>query len=306
MSSVDWIATRQLGSWPPQEFVSRPRAKVPDSLLSATLRWCLDELAVIRSAALRIEPNAAVREPVGLVPALKLRDEPPLETVRGIRPTRSELRTVRREGWPWTALAAVSEELLRQSDLGVEELARELLAPDPELEWRLFHLAVFGEILLGLADAGATLVSLRPLGIGSGPVHIVALDGESWDLWFEAGGLASHYGGTSAYAAVTRGLRRRPRALQPDIALVRGRDRRARVWECKFSVDDGYLRMGVLQSMAYLREVAGAIGVTPAVSLTVPDPAARDGHESASADGEVVTEAASLVRRNVGSYVSLG
>lgn len=303
-SSTDWVATRRLGSWPAVEFVGRPRRRIPDTLLSATLRWCLEEIDELRASAVRVEPTATSREPVGMPSTLALLDEPPLESALGVRPTRAELRAVRREGWPWTALTLAATELLRQGDLGAAAVATELLFPDPEIEWRMFHLAVFGEVLLGLKDCGAGVRSLRPLGIGSGPVHEVRKDDRLWDLWFEAAGLPAHYGGRSPYAAVARQLHRRPRSLQPDIALVRRDDRRARVWECKYSMDDAYLRVGIMQSLAYLTEVEGALGTEPAVSLNVPDPAARDVAGAAKTCGRVSVEAASTVRQNVASFVS--
>ena len=301
---VDWIATRRLGPWPPTTYVGRPRRRIPATLLASTLRWTLDRIAGLRGALGGRDPAALGEEPVGLIAALALRDQAPLDEVRGAAPRSQDLRAVAREGWPWTALASVAAELIRQDRLDPHALAREMLLPDAELRGAAFHLAVFGEVLLAARDAGLTDVSLRPIGIGTGPVHRLHDGPRTWELWFDAGGLAGTYGGQSPYRLAAAKLSDRPVPLRPDIALVDPATRECRAFECKHSTDRDYLGTGLVETLAYLPELHGALGRAPAASLVVPEGASTRQHPWSARDGTVAVEPADLVRPSVTSYLS--
>ena len=162
-----------------------------DTLLATTLRWTLDKLSdVARSAALPTS-NEGIEARRRLSVALELLEYEPVASVTPTAPVPVELLAVAAEGQPWRGLEPVAR---RMRDAGVDgalrDLATKLIAPDPELAWRLFHLAVLGELLQALRGAGASIVSLRPLGASTpGPAYrVIDAADRAWDLWFEAAG----------------------------------------------------------------------------------------------------------------------
>jgi hypothetical protein len=157
---------------------------------------------------------------------------------------------------PWRSVVPVARELRTLTGAGLLELAERVIAPDPELAWRLFHLAVLGELLHALRTSGAQVVSLRPLGDAArGPAYtVVDADRRTWDLWFEAAGAWKRYGRDSPYVAAAAGV---PGAGQPigtDLMLVRPNDR-ALLIECKYSWNPAVVaRGGYEQVVAYATE----------------------------------------------------
>lgn len=255
VTGVSWPETRR-GGWPPRSFIARPRYRTPDTLLITTLRWVLDELAVIRRSAAppASDEQLAARARLGV--ALSLLAEEPLASAAGVPPTPTDLNAIRGAGMPWRALVPVARELRNLTGAGLLELAERIVAPDPELAWRLFHLAVLGELLHALRTSGARVVSQRPLGDAArGPAYRVDdADGRQWDLWFEAAGAWQRYGRDSPYVAATKGV---PGAGQPigtDLMLVRPDDR-ALLIECKYSWNPAVVaRGGYEQVVAYATE----------------------------------------------------
>jgi hypothetical protein len=268
---VDWVATRRRG-WPPERFVGRPPRRRQDELLTSILRWTLAELSVVYAdavPAVTVEGELAAER---CELALTLLDHPALADAEPLRPGSGDLRALVADGEPWVGLSRVASELLPLDDVSLQRLAWEVVAPDPELAWRLFHLAVLGEVLHALRTSGAQVTSLGPLGAARpGPAFaVVDSEGESWDLWFEAAGAWRYYGGVEPYPEVVAGVPGAGSALGCDVMLVQA-DRRALLLECKFSARPGVVaRDGYLQALAYAVE---ANELCPAVTAVVVGPA---------------------------------
>jgi hypothetical protein len=254
-SGTSWSETRR-GGWPPSSFVSRPRVRRADSLLTTTLKWVLDQLVEVRRAA--ATPSSEVqwlaRSRLDVAAALLAVD--PLASTTAMLPRPTDLVAMRAAGRPWRSVAPVAALLRTLSGAGLLELAARVVAPDGDLAWRLFHLAVLGELLHALRAAGATVVSVRPLGdSASGPAFKV-LDARAreWDLWFEAAGAWRRYGRKSPYAAAAAGVPGAGSALGADLLLIRPAER-ALVIECKYSWNPSVVaRGGYEQAVTYAAE----------------------------------------------------
>lgn len=262
-AGVSWPATMRRHGWPPATFVVRARRRVADTLLVAVLRWTLETLREVRRDALAVEPSVDLAARQQLDVAIGLLEEEPLASATSHRPARHDLTAVRREGRPWAAVATVAQELM-ELDVSLALWARRMVAPDPELRWRLFHLAVFGVLLRRLRETGAACISCRPLSAAApAPAYDVRYDdGTRWDLWFEAGGLWSYYARWSPYMAATTNLPGANQPLNGDIVLV-DPDRGALIIECKFSASASTVgRGGVPQLMAYMVESRTSVAPT--------------------------------------------
>jgi hypothetical protein len=259
-AGVSWPATRRLGSWPPGAFIIRTRHRVADTLLVSVMRWTLEVLAQVRRDATAVEPSVDAQVRRQLDVALALLDAEPILSASPLVPDRHDLTSVRREGRPWSAVAGVCE-LLVDLDTSLPLWAARMVAPDPDLRWRLFHLGVFGLLLRRLTDRGALCISLRPLSASApAPAYeVLGQSGDRWHLWFEAGGLWSYYDRESPYLAATAGLAAVTQPLEPDVILI-APGRGAFIIECKYSSGASTVgRVGVPQAMAYLVESRTAL-----------------------------------------------
>ena len=222
-----------------------------------TLRWTLDRLAATRVDATRL--TDAADEPIReeLNAAFALLELGILDDVEPVQPTMSEVGGIGRSGAPWNVVAPVSAEYLRFA-ASLAALAGALLRPDDEeFGWRLFHLGVFGQLLVALKSLGAELVSRAPLSGGAaGPAYEVRTPlGETWDLWFEAAGAWGFYGSRSPYVEASSGIVGSPRALGADVLLIRPHHR-ALLLECKYSGSSTAVgRDGYHQASSYALEV---------------------------------------------------
>lgn len=260
VAGMSWVETRQHG-WPPKSFVVRPRQREADTLLVTMLRWTLDRLRVMREGALSLEKNADQHAREQLDVALNLLQLDVLRAAPAVRPTRLDVAAARREGRPWSQLAEVAEVLRHLDETSLSDLASELLMPDPEIQEKLFHLAVLGEVLLAItAMDGWTFRSVRPLARRSrrGPAYVVTSpSGSKWDLWFEAAAAWGYrgYGPVpSPYAEAASGVAGVGGAIGADLMLLRRPDR-ALVIECKYSDRTEYVgRQAYRQVMCYMLE----------------------------------------------------
>jgi hypothetical protein len=265
LSGTDWRSTMRLG-WPPPGFISRPPSRRNDDLLVDVLVWTLRQMVSVRKNA--ASPTSiwqrSVRDRCDV--GLGMLVNHAFLGVEGGRPGRADLRGVRSVGAPWSDLAEVASRLVAlEADL--ELLALELVAPDPSLAWRLFHLAVLGEVLHSLRTSGAQVASLRPLGASkSGPAFSVTdCDGEEWDLWFEAAGAWSYYEREEPYKNAAAGVAGAGSALGCDLMLAQ-LDRRALLIECKYSSEGSVVaRGGYLQALAYAAEASEMSGAVTSV-----------------------------------------
>jgi hypothetical protein len=304
--AVDWRLTRQRQSWPPQEFFSRVRRRHPASLLAGVLRYTLNGLARRREAVLALDKGALDAESPMIAASLVLLSEPPLEAVEAVLPTKQELRHVAREGWPWTALAVVAAEFRAQDRLRGIDLAKRLLLPDQALRGATFHLACYGEILLAAKQAGFQHRSVRPIGIGSGPVGALTnVSGRKFELWYDAGTLHKAYGGTDPYGRASAALTTSPLPMRPDIVIVDVATRCALGWECKHSYDPAYLASGLVEAHAYITQLGASLKRLPAAGLAVPAGAATVTTGPFRA-GRVRVVGADQLRTDVANWLQVG
>ena len=233
-----------------------------DQLMITTLAWTLTRLSQIRSDATKLVPeiDAPVAKQLDL--AKRVSDSSLVSQATPIRPTEQDLRILGREGSPWSAVSSVAREV-RRSDTSLNALADELLLPDPDIRWRLFHLSILGIVLVGARNAGASITATAPLTRSSdcAAFRIRTEDDLTWDLWFEGETVWSAYGKSSPYLDVTKELSGAQRPLSPDLLLVRG-DNYAVSIECKYSQDSDYQRKGVREAMAYATDLAGHLATS--------------------------------------------
>jgi hypothetical protein len=271
-AGVDWVATRMRG-WPPEQFVVHDRDRVADQTMVRTLRWVVERLGAIRRDAVGVDPSLALTARRQVEIALSLLGTPPVADATSLRPESSEIDALGRSGPPWTVLAPVARVLRTVSTGGLEVLAFRHLIPDESLRWRLFHLGVLGVLLRSLRERGARVISLRPLSgsTSDGPNYHVAAEGQTWDLWFEAAGIWSHYGIPSPYGQLAgRAFSRPTTPLAPDIVLI-SVGKAAYVIECKYGTRDYIAHSGYQQVVTYAHELRQ---LAPRVSGLVvgPDP----------------------------------
>lgn len=257
-SRMDVIAMRRRG-WPPQEFVVRRRGRVAEEILARTAAWTIGRIVEIAADAQSVDPTigrgveSQMLSMAAAIEAAPLRDAPPE------RPDRRTLAAVRRAGPPWTSIASLAS-IIVTADKHLDVFSRQLIEPDENLRWRLFHLGVLGEVLLALIDEGGRVQSLRPLSSASAGANYIAVwpAGQQVEVWFEAAGVWRMTRRTSPYVTAATGLADAGvRPLGPDLLLIC--DDRVLVIECKYSTDSRYVATGYEQVLAYAAELRGPI-----------------------------------------------
>lgn len=256
---TNWSATARRFGWPPSAFIGHPRSRVRDETVLQVLVWTTqrlvsllrDVLPVAKLLARRVESHiAAMSEVVNRE----------LGDVDAERPDRLDIRSLAGSGQPWSTLAAVTEALIRaETDLGF--LAYEIIEPIPDLEWRLFHLSVLGEVLGALRRLGGRVRWTAPLSASqsTGPQFLVSIGQDVWDLWFEASGAAKWYGVESPYRLATSAVNVTQRTIGADVMLCRPGSKTL-MFECKWSIDGTYVgRDGYHQASSYLVEARAGI-----------------------------------------------
>jgi hypothetical protein len=230
---------------------------MPDTLLITSLRWTLDSLSLVLKDARAVEPkiDQEVSKPLDI--AFDLLDYEPLKSAAGVVPSRTDVEALRSEGRPWNVVAPIADELRCLTESSLMDLSNRVIMPSEELLWRLFHLAVLGEILLALRRCGCLTKSIRPLSASTnGPsYHVLDPQGRRWDLWFEAAGAWSWYHRRSPYVRITEGIAANVRSLGADIAIILP-ETQALIFECKYSKDSGMVcRDGYEQAVTYAAEM---------------------------------------------------
>ena len=249
--SVNWLETRRAGGWPPREFTLRTRRRVMDETPIATLAWLSRHLRVVLDD---VRPSAPVT--AELLEARLLEVETalaPWEDIEAVRPDRLSLLSLRTSGYPWTSVAAAADLAVR-AERDAEYIAFDLIAPDPDLGWRLFHLAVYGMVLRALRNHRFVVTWRRPLA-GTRPgaqVEAIAPSGTRFDLWFEAGAARSSYGlEKAAYHDAVGAIEGVGGAIGVDVMLI-APGARALLLECKWSTNPRYVgRYGFHQASSY-------------------------------------------------------
>lgn len=252
---VMWRDTARRFGWPPQSYVIRRRHREIADVTVTTLAWTvfrLDEMLVSARRRKIVEED----DPTFVLPleaakeALKLTETP--DTLP--RPDRHDLEALTTSGMPWSHVEPVTGKIVR-SETDLLWFATQLLAPDPDLRWRLYHLAVLGHTLKALRAEGAKIRWLTPMGAGHpGPNFLATFpDGVKVDVWFEASGAHSYYGtGPSLYKQTVKAVRGTEAAIGADLGLFIPSRSRALLLECKFSWSGSYVgRNGFHQAAGY-------------------------------------------------------
>lgn len=261
--SVNWLRTRRSSTrWPPTSYHSRIRSRVPDSIAVSTLAWMAQTLRAVAVDATLHWPEGATalnRRVDAISEALNMIGEP-LELRRPDRPT---LLTLRASGYPWSSVASVAELLIRV-ERDPEFVAYELILPDPELGWRIFHLATFGLVIRALRNHRFVLAWRRPLsGSRTGSqIEAISPSGVHYDLWFEAAAARSAYRlPPSAYHRAVAGIPGAGGPMGADVLLI-APTVRALLLECKWSDSPTYVaRDGFHQAASYALDALN--GMTP-------------------------------------------
>ncbi|MEI5034176.1 hypothetical protein RB201_19970 [Streptomyces sp. S1A(2023)] len=255
---TDWIQSAVRRGWPADEFVINDRYRIPDQVMASTLRWTIDEIVKIRKDALRVESKSlrdGAKQQIKTLLAIK--KLPPLSSSAGARPTGQDIKALRREGAPWTKLAAVAEFLVGVDSANLMSFARQHLLPDPDVRWRLFHLGCLGVLLKSLRSAEWRLTSWHPLSgtMNSGP-NYTAQDpkGGIWDIWFEASRIWEHYNVPSPYLDLMEDVfTSSADPVGADVAIIQ-RGVAAYLFECKFGDAAEVRRKGYHQITTYVTE----------------------------------------------------
>lgn len=266
---VDWAQTSRRYGWPPRQLVSRPRARVPDESALTTLVWCANTLERRTREAYPLG-KALIDRIARPVKALVNISRSELADVPSVRPDRLDLASLRSSGRPWTNLAQMAANLTRaETDLSF--LAYELIEPDPDLRWRLFHLSVLGATLMALKARGAKIRWTAPLAasVVKGPQFQATMpDTSKWDIWFEAAGAMSYYGVESPYRKATSSVVGDKKNTGADLMVVRPEER-AFILECKWSGYPPYVgRDGFHQAASYALQARAQL-VTSAWSYVI-------------------------------------
>lgn len=252
---VDWRETVRRFGWPPQAYAARLREREIADVTVTTLAWTVAAIERMVSQARRA---GAVREEETAidVPLCAAREALALASVPTElpRPDRHDLESLLSSGKPWSDVEPVTAKIVR-AETDLTWFAVQLLAPDPEFRWRLFHLAVLGHVLMALRAEGASIKWHAPMGNGNKGPNFVAklLDGASVDVWFEAAAARAYYGhASSTYKEVVRPVHGSESAIGADIGVFIPARSHALLLECKFSSYGPYIaRNGYHQSAGY-------------------------------------------------------
>lgn len=254
---VDWRETSRRFGWPAHSYVMRRRhRKIADVTVTA-LAWTVERLDHVISEARKggvlaeaepplDEPLSAAREALALT-----------ETPESLpRPDRHDLDALLTSGRPWSQVEAVTSKIVR-SETDLMWFAEQLLSPDADLRWRLFHLAALGHLLAALRKHQARISWRAPMGAGSHGPHFVARlpDGTNVEVWFETAGANRHYAGASSalYSNTVRPVKSPERGIGADLGLYIPSRKHALLIEVKFSWSGSYIsRNGFHQAAAYV------------------------------------------------------
>ena len=304
-SGVDWPTTRIRHGWPATAFAGREQERRADMVPATTFRWVIDQLTPVREHAIRVFPDVDLDVRRQLDAAEAMLNIEPIASASALEPGRPEVLALRREGSPWGAIADVAEEL-RQIQHSRHHLVSCLLMPDDGIRWRLFHLAVLGEVLTALRDLACTVVSIRPLGgSAAGPCYIVTdTEGEEWELWFEASSVWSHAEIASPYVEASCGLPALNRPLGADLLLLR-RGITALVIECKYSANQETVgRDGYLQAMTYANEIRSRLATAVTAIVVGPEGVVSRRGSAQFVTGEVGFSPPSAIAEIVREFVA--
>lgn len=268
---VDWARTVRQHGWLPDRYDTRERSRIVDEVTVRTLAWVADELRRIIDDSRTLAPTTAREEAAQLaVIEATLADYP--DRTPG-QPDRLDLGALAGSGYPWAAVSRIAS-LIARSQRDPEFIAFELIAPEPDLAWRLFHLSVYGTVIRTLREHRFAVSWRRPLGGTADGAQIEAISptGKHFDLWFEAAGARKHYRLTDApYPTVVAPIAGVGGSLGVDVMLVQPHTR-ALLMECKWSERPGYIgRYGYHQTASYALEARAGLALDVWSFIVGPD-----------------------------------
>ena len=271
-AGVAWAESRRRFGWPPTAFVGKQAERGADMLAVQILRWCAERLVQIwaDNAGAQSELSFSARDQIRSV--LRLLEIEPLASASPGMPVRADLVALRREGLPWGSVASAAQ-ILVEAEKSVDYLTYQLLMPDDEIRWRLFHLATLGVLLTALREAGCRITSLRPLSPrSSGPNYeVTSSAGETYLLWFEASGVWSYLDEPSPFIEATRGIRRARRSNGADLLLIMP-GCKALILECKYSWNQDIVAQdGYYQATAYCTEIHSRLAGSVVAAAVGPE-----------------------------------
>ena len=274
--AVDWRATARIG-WPPESLITRPRRRENDQLLLTALRWTLETLDVAVTSAKRVwaDVDTPVRDQ--LTAALALLDLLPVAEAQAVAPDATELAHIAGEGHPWNLMAPVTGALLRHQALSPADLAQQI---QPNDHWRLFHLAVLGEIVCAAREAGREVRSTGPVAAGRACYAI-----DDLRLWIEGGGYDHP---DRPYRRLSKAARGSSSPLTPDIVVLNTTTGAALLIEVKWYSDGTRaLRDGARAALAYALDAHPAVLDVVTSVAVLPDHQVIDDEKVKTAAGEV-------------------
>lgn len=260
---VNWRETHRRHGWPAREFVGRQRHRITDEVTLATLAWLAREL---RSVVEDVRPLSTVTaDRVGVRVALVAEVLLPWSDITPVRPDRLDLLALGSSGFPWRYVAAVADLVVR-AERDPEFIAFDLIAPDPDIGARLFHLATYGMAIRALRNHRFVVTWRRPIS-GTRPgaqIEAIGPSGSRFDLWFEAAAARSAYGlPRTTYQDAVHSIVGAGGPIGVDVMLADAGSR-ALLLECKWSSNAQYVgRDGYHQAASYALDALN--GLAPQV-----------------------------------------
>ena len=273
---VDWAASvRRMGVWPPPAsrqptYLTRRRSKERHEPIVSAIAWGRTQfLATLAEAeSLGAIASRDARDRIEALPAV----------AAPVPPNFAEVEALRLLGKPFAELSAAILTILTL-ERDPFTYARDLLLPDNEFRWRLFHLGCYGEILAEAVDRVGPIASTRPLVAGTQrPTHVLR-DGVKTDVtyefWFEASGLWRLRPGPTPHEEVAKAVHGTRGGLIPDICVIRRRDdviERLALAEVKYSRNGQYIfGSGYPEALGYGLAAVGHFGVDTLSLVTAPN-----------------------------------
>ncbi len=305
---VDWRETSRRFGWPSRSYVTRLREREIADVTVSTLAWTVKAIDRIVDQAKRASALAqdepAFDVPLSAARAALAHTQVPEDLPR---PDRHDLESLRTSGRPWADVQPVAVKIVR-AETDLHWFALQLLAPDPDFRWRLYHLAVLGHVLMALRAEGATIRWQSPMGSGaSGPNFVAHMaDGTAVDVWFEASGSRAYYRqGDSTYRRVMRSVLGSESSIGADVGLFIPSRSQALLMECKFSSYGPYVaRNGYHQAAGYALNEHAAWDLTWSYVVAPREKVASPSHVDAAEGIALGVTAVPWIAELVGSFLT--
>lgn len=261
VGSVRWAETVRRHGWPPSAYVGSVRSRSIDEVSVSTLAWLVSQL---EQTLVDVRAGAPVLhdEVSPIVAAARAAlDRSDLQG-HSVTPDRTVLRSLASSGAPWRSVSEVAATVQRaRADLRF--LAFELIEPDPAGRGALFHLCALGQVVRALRSSGFAVRWISSLNSRSGEPQAQATgrDGQTWDLWYEAGAAHRYYRlGGQLYGSAVRHVPGAGGSVGADIAIIQPGGR-SLLLECKWSSKIEYVaRSGFHQAASYALDMRQASG----------------------------------------------